>query len=98
MKNLVIGLLVAATVAGAGLIARAEVTGTKNPLMATLVCRNAASDERAFAKTAADVALVCKPLNVKPLMASKAPLASVPGGMKVWQQMYNGIILGKYAL
>lgn len=96
MKNLVIGLLLAAAVAGAGLAARADVT--KNPLMATLVCRTAASDERAYAKTSSDVALVCKPLDTKPLMDAKAPLASVPGGNKMWQAMYNGIILGKYAL
>ena len=97
MKTIITCLLVAASLAGAGIIASADTAAPSNE-MATLVCRPAASDEKTMAQTTDNQALVCKPFDPKPLMAAKGPMSSIPNGTAMWQQMYNGIILGKYAL
>jgi hypothetical protein len=57
--------------------------------MATLVCRPARSEETATATTADKVALVCKPLDMKPIMAMKPHIETMPNGAKMWESLVN---------
>ncbi len=57
--------------------------------MATLVCRPAASGETATATTADNVSLVCKPLDMQPIMAMKPQIQAMPNGTAMWESLVN---------
>jgi hypothetical protein len=62
-------------------------------MMATLVCRPAQSGEAPSATTGAKVALVCKPLDMKPIMAMKSRIEAMPNGDQMWENLMNDFTL-----
>jgi hypothetical protein len=61
--------------------------------MATLVCRPAGSGESPSATTEDKVALVCKPLDMNPIMAMKPHIEAAPNGEQMWQDLMNDLTL-----
>jgi hypothetical protein len=57
--------------------------------MATLVCRPAHSGETASATTTDNVSLVCKPLDMKPIMEMKPHIEAMPKGDEKWKNLFS---------
>jgi hypothetical protein len=74
---------------GAAMVSQA----TRTQVMATLVCRPAESGEAPSATTSDNVALVCKPLDMSPIMAAKSQIEAAPNGEQMWQNLINDFTL-----
>jgi hypothetical protein len=59
----------------------------------TLVCRPAEAGETPSATTDDKVALVCKPLDMNPIMATKSQIEAAPNGEQMWQDLMNDFTL-----
>jgi hypothetical protein len=91
MKSIVTCGLLAAVLSGLTLAAASADTTPPAAEMASLVCRPAASGEKPSALTTGQVALVCKPLDMKPFMAMKAAMLGTPAGELLWLNAYNAM-------
>jgi hypothetical protein len=89
MKLTLSGAVLAVTLLGFGSAAFADdaamMKSTGTMAMETLVCHPAAPGETPTAMTAAKTGIVCKPLNVKPIMAMQKQILAMPNGADMWQ-------------
>ena len=96
MLKTILSSLVAVALLSSGKAAFADGTVVAQAMpstMATLVCRPAKSDETATATTSDKVALVCKPLDMKPIMAMKSDIQGMPNGATMWTNLINDFTL-----
>jgi hypothetical protein len=93
-QHLQLLIAVAVATAGAGTVAMAAET----PLIATLsyssttaslVCRAAKPGELTSATTAANTGLVCKPLDMRPIMAAKPAVIAMEHGEFNWRELLS---------
>ncbi len=91
MKKLISTILVTAALAGFGIAASADSTQT----VATLTCRPANTGETPTATTGGNVPLVCKSIDMKPLMAVKKALMTMPNGQAMWDNMWANFEYGR---
>ena len=64
------------------------------PKVATLTCRPASTGEAAYATTSTNVS-VCKPLNMKPIMAMKPIVLAAPNGQEMWEAVQGQFEYGR---
>jgi hypothetical protein len=57
--------------------------------MATLLCRPAASGEKAMATSADNTPLICKKIDMPEMMDLKAKIQAMPGGEPIWLKMFQ---------
>jgi hypothetical protein len=95
--KLISSSLIAAALIGWGPAALANDTvvaqAAPSSTMATLVCRPTKSGETATATTTDNVSLVCKPLDMKPIMAMKPSIEAMPNGEQMWGDFINNFDL-----
>lgn len=93
MKLTLTGTLLALALLGAGSVALADDAMTAKPdkTMATLVCRPAKAGETPTAMTAAKADLVCKPLDMKPIMALQKMVMTMPNGAAMWENAQSSL-------
>jgi hypothetical protein len=91
MKSTLTGALLALALLGVGSAALADDAMMAKPdkTMATLVCRPAKAGETPTAMTAAKADLVCKPLDMKPIMAMEKSVMAMPNGDTMWNNLLS---------
>lgn len=94
MKLTLASALLALSVLGFATAASAEdamMTKPDKTTMGTLVCRPAKTGETASAQTMSKTQLVCKPLDMKPLMAMEKQVGAMSNGPIMWQQLLSSV-------
>jgi hypothetical protein len=92
MKSILTGTVLTLAMLGAAGAAMAD-----DAMMAhaattnTMVCRPAKAGETANAMTSAKASLVCKPLDMKPIMAMETHVKAMPNGPIMWQQLLTSL-------
>jgi hypothetical protein len=93
MKSTLTGTLLALALLGAGSAALADDAMMAHPATTTMVCRPAKTGEAANAMTTGKTSLVCKPLDMKPIMAMEDHIKAMPNGPIMWQQLLTSLDL-----
>lgn len=94
MKPIFTGTLLTIALLGAGSAAMADdAMMAHSATTTTMVCRPAKAGETANAMTTAKASLVCKPLDMKPIMAMEDHVKAMPEGPIMWKQLLTSLDL-----